>query len=244
MQNIKNFKFDSGLSILEVVISALILLLLMTIAANIMYASLKVSREESGIAFIRKEALKAMEWLIKDLRRTHGASFIYNMDPATDVSMGMGFLTTMGNDPNGTEPTQVIASPLWKGYIIYYLKKDPKNPATVETNQLYIMKRRLFFPEDPYYQPVFSNILSLARPLKDTDLSYICTEPSEGEPVRIIARNIYQISIIEDEANYITLTVETRDKSAKEKGTSPGVIEISATYTSRVLMRNTILQSH
>ena len=236
MNNIsKRQKF--GLSILEIILSSFILLILMTLAANIMYASLRVSREERGLAFIRKEAVKGMNWIINDLRRTHGASFLYETDPVTDISMAMSFLGTIGNDAIGTEPTTGIASPKWKFYLIYYLKKDPKNPATVDTSQKYMLKRRAFYPADPYYQKVFNNYVSVVKPIRSTELSYVCGEPASGEPIRIIARNIYDISIIEEEANYITLTIETRDISAKGG-------EISTVYTSRTLMRNTILQSH
>jgi prepilin-type N-terminal cleavage/methylation domain-containing protein len=72
-------KIHSGFSVLEVLISALILLILMSISSEIMYQSLRISREERGLAFIRKEAIKAINWLNNDLRRTNSASFSYKV---------------------------------------------------------------------------------------------------------------------------------------------------------------------
>jgi hypothetical protein len=230
-------KFNKGLSVLEVLISALILLVLMSIASEIMYNSLRISREESGNAFIRKEAIKSITWLNSDLRRTHGASLLYNISPVIDVPVAISFVTTVGSGITGPGPTDVIASPKWENYVVYYLKADPKNPATAESTQKYLLKRRTVHPADAYYAEVFNSSLSTVKPLQSFDLINICNEPSGGDPIRIIARNIYQMDIVERQKNYFTISIETRDKNTRGG-------ELKAVYTSRVLMRNTILQSH
>ena len=65
----------------------------------------------------------------------------------------------------------------------------------------------------------------------------ICNESVTGEVPRVIARNIYGLIVVEHEANYITINIETRDKN-------PRGGELKTLYTARILMRNTILQSH
>ncbi|HPZ09369.1 MAG TPA: hypothetical protein PL110_14765 [Candidatus Eremiobacteraeota bacterium] len=217
--------------------SSLILAILLSLSSQIMYASLRVSREKSGLAFIRKEAVKAVTWLIKDIRRTHGVSFMYNLAPVGDVPVAISFLTTLGNDAVGPEPTTGIASPKWKAYIVYYLKPDLTNPETLDLSQKYLLKRISVLPVDTYYQSVFNNYLSKTKPLQFTDLVNICNESVTGEVPRVIARNIYGLIVVEHEANYITINIETRDKN-------PRGGELKTLYTARILMRNTILQSH
>jgi len=233
----RKLKNKIALSILEVLLSALILLLLIGIGSDIIYHSFRVSREERGLAFIRKEAIKSLNWITNEFRRSHGASLDYGITPVLDVPVAISFLSPLGNDPNGSEPTETVPSPKWKTYVIYYMKPDPKNPATADTTQKYILKRRSFLPSDVYYSDVFNEFVTTPKKLKPEDLIYICNEPSGGDPVRTIARNLYQIEILEKEANYCTISIETRDKSAKGG-------EIRTVYTSRVLMRNTLLQAH
>jgi prepilin-type N-terminal cleavage/methylation domain-containing protein len=240
---IKKIKLNKGFSVLEVLISSLILLLLMSIASEIMYQSLRVSREENGLAFIRKEAVKGITWITGDLRKTNGTSLLYNISPVIDVPVAISFLTNQGNDLAGMGSTDTKASPNWKNYVVYYLKPDPKNPASPGKTQKYLLKRRTILPSDTYYQGVFNDSMSLSKPLQMLDVTYVCNESGTEKP-RTIARNIYHIDIIEKEKNYFTLTIETRDKSPRERDENPEGGEIKAVYTSRVLMRNTILQSH
>ena len=256
---IKKIKLNSGFSVLEVLISSLILLILMSISSEIMYQSLRVSREENGLAFIRKEALKGINWFTNDLRITNGASFAYDRDPVPNVTMVMSFLTnqenvlgsnaTVSKDPNGR---LVAVTPHWYGYIVYYLVSDPKNPATAESTQKYLLKRaKRITPLDSYYNSVLSNsyyenvfnpYMSVAKPLEPFDLitllnKWIILPETDKHRSDTVARNIYDVNLIEHEQNYVTLTIETRDKN-------PRGGELKVVYTSRILMRNSNLQSH
>jgi len=252
-------KIHSGFSVLEVLISALILLILMSISSEIMYQSLRISREERGLAFIRKEAIKVINWLNNDLRRSNSASFSYKIDPVINVSLAMSCLTNQENvlsgtgttskDPNGT---QVIASPRWYGYVVYYLVPDVTHPATAEATQKYLLKRaKRVGPSDSYYNTIFSNsyysdvfnpYMSSSKELQDFDLATLLNKwailsDSDKHRPDTIARNIYKINVIEKEQDYIVLTVETRDKE-------PRGGEMRTLYSTRILMRNSNLQAH
>ncbi|MEQ8186658.1 MAG: hypothetical protein ABRQ39_01700 [Candidatus Eremiobacterota bacterium] len=255
----KKNKLKYGFSVLEVLISSLILLILMTISSEIMYHSLKISREEQGLAFLRKEALKGMHWFTSDLRITSGASFDYDRDPVANVTMVMSFLTnqenvlassgTVSKDPNGK---LVAVTPVWYGYVVYYLVSDPEKPGTADSTQKYLLKRaKRIRPADsyysvilskPYYEKVFNPYMSVAKPLASADVTTLLNKwliLSEGDKNRpdTIARNIYDVNLIEAMPDYVTLTIETRDKN-------PRGGELKVVYTSRILMRNSNLQSH
>ncbi len=252
-------KITSGFSVLEVLISALILLILMSISSEIMYHSLRISREEKGLAFIRKEAIKAINWFNNDLKRTNEASFFYETDALVNVPVAISFLTNQENvlsgkgtaskDPDGM---LVTTSPCWYGYIVYYLLPDPKFPATADSTQKYLLKRaKRIGPSDsyyngifsaPYYNDVFNPYMSSAKPLQELDLKvllnkWIILSDADKHRPDIIARNIYDINVIEKHGDYVTLSVETRDKN-------PGGGEMKTVYTSRVFMRNSNVQAH
>jgi len=240
----KRINQKSGLTLSEVLISALILVLFMSIASEILIQSLRVSREENGIDFIRKEALKGINWLNTDLRRSTGASFIYNTYPVSNVPLAMSFLTNQANvlENKGINKDSVIATPDWNYYIVYYLIPDNANPATGNSTQKYILQRGTnVIPSDPYYDKVFNNIsMAAPKPLLSTDLANELNKfisntvtPRPGT----VARNIYEINVIEQENSYVKLSIETRTKN-------PRGGELKVIYTSRVFMRNSSLQLH
>lgn len=167
----EKIKINKGMSLLEVVISTMIFLCLMGIASQIMYHSLKISKEESGLSFIRKEAVKGITWFSKDLRRTHGASlsdcntfyviiykYIYQKHgaslsdcntPVPNVSKAISFLTTLRSGTTGSQPNSHIASPQWEAYVIYYLESDPRTPREVKNSTqpyYYLLKRAISSP--------------------------------------------------------------------------------------------------
>ncbi len=239
---VKKIKLNSGFSVLEVLISSLILLILMGISSKIMYQSLRLSKEETGLAFIRKEAVKAVNWFNNDLRRSSGDSFTYNTYPVSNLPLSITFLTNQSNVLNnkgGTDPNCFIVSPRWDNYVIYYLTPDSKNPATAGATQKYLLKRTIFIPSDPYYDVVFKRFMTTPRPLRSGDLTVFlnkCILLPDTAPDRpgTVARNIYEINVIERTWNYVTLTIETRDKN-------PRGGELKTLYTSRVFMRNSDL---
>lgn len=244
----KKIKFNRGMSLMEVVISSVIFLCLMGIASEIMYHSLKVSREENGLSFIRKEAVKGITWLSKDLRRTHGASLSDCNNPVTDIPKAMSFLTTIGNDVSGSQPNIHIASPQWEAYVIYYLQVDPKTPREVISTQPYyfLLKRAVSSPSknstfttDPNYVSVFDpNEFAFEIPLAFNDVKHILdgTVPPD-HPAHVVARNIYDVTIEAPgiEPSCCTVRIETRYKS-------PRGGELKSVETLTVFMRNTIMK--
>ncbi len=249
----EKMKFNKGMSLLEVVISTMIFLCLMGIASQIMYHSLKVSREESGLSFIRKEAVKGITWFSKDLRRTHGASLSDCNDPVTNVPKAISFLTTLGNNAAGSQPNINVASPQWEAYVIYYLQADPHTPREIKnsTQPYYFLLKRAFsspgknstFTTNPDYVPVFDpNEYGFEIPLAFDDLRHILDGTCSPDlPPHVIARNIYDVSveIPSVEPSYCTLRVETRYKSPRG-GENGG--ELIAVETLTIFMRNTIMK--
>lgn len=239
--NYTKINLSRGISLIDVIISTVIFLCLMGISTEIIYHSLKVSREENGLAFIRKEAIKGISWISKDIRRTHGASLSDCNSPATDVPIAISFLTTIGNDGTGSKPNINIASPQWESYVIYYLLAD------VNTGKKYFsLKRAISSPEknsilktDPEYAQVFDpNGFAFEFPLKFNDVKNIIEgkTPADNRP-RVIARNISHLTLDQPiiEPSHCTITIETRDKNSRGG-------EIKAVETLTVFMRNTIMK--
>lgn len=235
----------SGISLSEVIICTLILGFIMSLGSDMLIRSMRISREENGIDFLRKEAIKATNWLNSDLRRTSGGSFMYNIDPVPNVPRAISFLTNQANVINnkGIHVKSMVANPNWNCYIIYYLVTDPKNPAMGDLTQKYILKRgtgiapgKGISATDPYYDKVFlkGTFISAPKPMQTTDLTNaINSFISNTAPTRAstVARNIYEMNVTEQDSNCATLTVETRTKN-------PRGGELKVIYTSKIFMRN------
>ncbi len=247
----EKIKINKGMTLLEVVISTMIFLCLMGIAAQIMYHSLKISKEESGLSFIRKEAIKGITWFSKDLRRTHGASLSDCNDPLTDVPKAISFLTTLGSGTSGSQPNTHIAAPQWEAYVIYYLEVDTHTPREVKNSTqpyYYLLKRAVSSPVTNNtlktdYVPVFDpNAYGFEVPLTVDDLTHILdkTDDPHIKP-HVVARNIYDVSIEipEVEPSCCELRIETRYKSPRG-GENGG--ELKAVETLNIFMRNTVMK--
>ncbi len=248
----EKMKINKGMSLLEVVISTIIFLCLMGIASQIMYHSLKISKEESGLSFIRKEAVKGITWFSKDLRRTHGASLSDCNTPVPNVSKAISFLTTLRSGTAGSQPNTHVASPQWEAYVIYYLESDPRSPREVKNSTqpyYYLLKRAISSPvtnntlKAGGYVAVFDpNAYGFEIPLAVNDLAHILdkTDDPTIEP-HVVARNIYDVSVEmpDVEPSCCELRIETRYKSPRG-GENGG--ELKAVETLNVFMRNTIMK--
>jgi hypothetical protein len=240
----------SGISLSEVIICTLILGFIMSLGSDMLIRSMRISREENGVDFLRKEAIKATNWVNNDLRRTSGNSFTYNIDPVTNVPRAISFLTNQANVINnkGIDANSVVANPNWNGYIIYYLISDPKNPAMGDLTQKYILNRGTINPVNTsdsyllnsYYDKVFmraGTFISAPKTLQTTDLTTAIGKFISNTATThagTVARNIYEMNVTEQNSTCVTLTIETRTKN-------PRGGELKVIYTSKIFMRNSNL---
>lgn len=226
--NIKKLKFNKnpGLSLLEIIICTAILSFLLAVCALILHWALNVSSDIKARGNTANEAIKSISWLVSDLCHTSVESIYIDKNSSNSIK-SISFLSGV-DESLDMEYTMEIPLTIWKNYVIYYLCPNTEDPDN------YLLVRKTFY--DPLsYPDAFKRFR--AEPMKPPDINSLCDLNLTLNNGRIVARNIYDLQFVEmnRSKNSCTLTVITRDKAKADR-------EIRSTYTTTVILRNTVKQ--
>ncbi len=224
-----------ALSLLEVIISIAIFSFLLTICNIILNRALVASSHGSATTSAGNEAVKGISWLISDMSETSASSVTMldkgnnqitlpymssNVIEVSHISLLSGFDTnTLKIEYTETFPPLIK----WKYYVLYFLA-----PYKNDTYRLY----RKLYKNDVTYENTFKKFYPV--PMSAADLQSQSTTGGTGEfKERSVAKNIYNLELVEQSGNRCTLRV-TASESARN------VVSVRVTRTFTVVMNNTI----
>ena len=216
-----------GLSLLEIIISTAILVFLLGICALILHWAFNISSDVKARGNTGNEAVKSISWLVNDLSHTSSASVYMDKDGSNSIK-SISFLSGI-DESIDMEYGMTLPVTKWKNFVIYYLYPNPAD------NRNNLLIRKTFY--DPMtYEDAFKR--SIAEPLQSSDVQALCDgNLTLTNNNRIVARNVYELKLIEMDTNKnsCTICVTTRD-------TTKADVDVDSTYTTTVIMKNSIKQ--
>ncbi|MEQ8173091.1 MAG: prepilin-type N-terminal cleavage/methylation domain-containing protein [Candidatus Eremiobacterota bacterium] len=222
----------SGFSLVELIISIIIISLMLTAISVVMISSMRLSVIGRARGGIQGSAISAIGYLTRELMESDIRSArVENID--ANCPAAISFLSAV--EINGVDLKYELSTGkmAWQKYIIYFLFPD-----TATEDKMLIRKE--YNPKDTATPPLsgFEYYIERTIPLLSEDMEPECNYTPGDSRCRVIAHGIYKLEAVLPDPNeyvskrYMTISVTVRAVSLKKH------MKEQSEYKTRVYFRN------